>query len=287
MNWLQAVESVAAAFSGTLGVWAKSLDTGEILDYRAQESFPPASTIKVPILYEVFRQAGEGRFSLTDSLTLQADDVVGGSGILQSLTPGLTLSVRDVATLMIIISDNTATNMLIDLVGMDAVNGSCERLGLTSTRLENKMQRPKEGERPKEGGPLNRSTPADLGHLVTLIAERRVLTPDACDAMLGIMSRQHFTDNITRALPEFDAYLEAGKEPTVRVASKSGSIRGTRNDVGLVEAHGRRYVIAMMSRGCTDLRFYHDNEASVLLPKVSAAVYLYFTSSVHRSRPSR
>jgi beta-lactamase class A len=78
MNWLQAVESVAAAFSGTLGVWAKSLDTGEILDYRAQESFPPASTIKVPILYEVFRQAGEGRFSLTDSLTLQADDVVGG-----------------------------------------------------------------------------------------------------------------------------------------------------------------------------------------------------------------
>jgi beta-lactamase class A len=79
MKSLQAVESVAAAFSKhAQRVGSKSLDTGETLDYRAQESFPPASTIKVPILYEVFRQAGEGRFSLTDSLTLQADDVVGG-----------------------------------------------------------------------------------------------------------------------------------------------------------------------------------------------------------------
>jgi beta-lactamase class A len=270
MSWTQAVEGLVADFSGTLGLWAKSLDTGEVLLYRSEESFPPASTIKVPVLYEVFRQAGEGRFSLTDPLLLEADDVVGGSGILKDLTPGLTLPVRDLATLMIVVSDNTATNMLIDLVGADAVNGSCERLGLTSTRLENRMQRP------KEGGPANRSTPADLGHLMAHIAERRVLTEAACDAMLDIMRRQHFTDNITRALPEFDAYVEAGKEPTVRVASKSGSIRGTRNDVGLVEAHGRRYVIAMMSKGCTDTRFYHDNEASVLLPKISAAVYGHF-----------
>jgi beta-lactamase class A len=271
--WKQAVEDRAAGFSGTLGVWARSLNTGEVLSYRAHESFPPASTIKLPVLYEVFRQAGEGRFDLTDSLTLAADDVVGGSGVLKDLTPGLPLPIHDAATLMIVISDNTATNMLIDLVGMEAVNASCLALGLTATRLENKMQRA------KEGGPTNRSTPADLGQLMTLIADRQVLTRSACDAMLDILGRQQYTENITRALPEFDGYLEAGKAPAVRVASKSGSIRGTRNDVGLVEARGYRYVIAMMSRGCADLRFYHDNEASVLLPKISAAIYRHFVSN--------
>lgn len=272
MSWMHAVDVLAASFSGTLGVWAKSLDTGEVLVYRAQESFSAASTIKVPVLYEVFRQAGEGRFSLTDPLTLKADDVVGGSGILKDLTPGRILPVRDAAMLMIVVSDNTAANMLIDLVGMDAVNHSCEHLGLISTRLESRMQRS------KEGGPVNRSTPADLGQLMALIAGRKVLTPAACDSMLDILRRQQYTDNITRALPEFDAFLEVGKVPLVRVASKSGSIRGTRNDVGLVEAHGRRYVIAMMSKGCTDLRFYHDNEAAVLLPKVSAAIYHHFVA---------
>lgn len=94
--------------------------------------------------------------------------------------------------------------------------------------------------------------------------------------MLAILVRQHFTDNITRRLEEFDGYLETGKTSVVTVASKSGAIRGTRNDVGLVTAHDRRHVIAMMSKGCADLRYYQDNEASVLLPKISAALYHHF-----------
>jgi beta-lactamase class A len=111
---------------------------------------------------------------------------------------------------------------------------------------------------------------------MSLIARGEILTPQACQEMLGILDRQHFTDNITRGLAEFDGYVEPGKRPAVVVGSKSGSIRGTRNDVGYVRAHGRRYVIAMMSKGCADLRFYQDNEASVLLPKVSAIVYRCF-----------
>ena len=129
---------------------------------------------------------------------------------------------------------------------------------------------------------MNRSTPADLGRLVSLIARREILTPQACDDMLAIFDRQHFTDNVTRRLPEFDGYVEKGKEPAVIVGSKSGSIRGTRNDVGYVRAHGRHYVIAMMSKGCTDVRFYHDNEASVLLPKISAVVYRHFAGDAAR-----
>lgn len=268
---LEEVHALIAGFSGTLGVWARSLDSGETIEWRSHETFPAASTIKLPILYEVFRQAGEGRFGPADTRTLKADDQVGGSGILKDLTPGLVLTVKDLATLMIVISDNTATNMLIDLVGLDAVNTSCERLGLSGTRLEFRVQRAPEGARV-----MNRSTPADLGLLMSLIARREMLTPQACDDMLAILDRQHLTDNITRRLPEFDGYVEKGKAPAVVVGSKSGSVRGTRNDVGYVRAHGRRYVIAMMSKGCTDVRFYHDNEASILLPKVSAIVYRHF-----------
>jgi beta-lactamase class A len=267
---LEAIRGLAAGFSGTLGVWARSLDSGQTLAWNADQVFPAASAIKLPILYEVFRQAGDGRFDLGDVRVLRADDVVGGSGVLKDLTPGLALTVRDLATLMIAVSDNTATNMLIDLVGVEAVNASCERLGLRQTRLEHKMMLA------PAGAPPNRSSPADLGHLMALIAERRVLAPEVCDQMLAILDRQHFTDLITRRLEAYDGYVEPGTEPVVRVASKSGAIRGTRNDVGYVRARGRRYVISMMSAGCADRRFYADNEAARLLPEVSRLVYRLF-----------
>ncbi len=270
MSVLDEIRTLAAGFSGVLGVWAQSLDTGEMLEWNPDESFPAASAIKIPILVEVFRQAGEGRFGLLDPRTLRDEDVVPGSGILKDLTPGVTLSVRDLAALMIVVSDNTATNMLIDLVGVASVNEFMVQVGLTGTRLESKLFKA------PEGAPLNRSTPRDLGRLMALIATNAILTPPACADMLAILVRQHFTDNITRRLEEFDGYLETGKTPVVTVASKSGAIRGTRNDVGLVTAHGRRHVIAMMSKGCTDLRFYQDNEASVLLPRISAAIYKRF-----------
>jgi beta-lactamase class A len=135
-----------------------------------------------------------------------------------------------------------------------------------------------------QGGPFNRSTPEDLGRLMMMIATQTILTPAACTGMLEILGRQQFTDLITRGLPEFDAFLEAGKPPAITVASKSGSIRGTRNDVGLVTAFGHRYVISMMSKGCADRRFYQDNEAAVLLPRVSAAVYRHFIPSPAATR---
>ena len=151
---LDEVQVLLAGFSGTVGLWARSFDSGEEIAWQPLETFPAASTIKVPILCEVFRQAGEGRFTLADARTLKTDDQVGGSGILKDLTAGLALTVKDLATLMIVISDNTATNMLIDLVGLDAVNASCERLGLSGTRLEFRVQRAPEG-----ASVMNRSTP--------------------------------------------------------------------------------------------------------------------------------
>lgn len=266
----ETIGQLAAGFSDTLGVWAHSLTSGETVEWNAQEVFPAASTIKLPILYEVYRRAGEGHLRLADMVTVQAEAIVGGSGILKDLTPGLRFSVRDLATLMIVVSDNTAANLLIDLVGMVAVNSSMQALGLRGTVLENKLMRAPAGSRP------SRSTPADLGRLLLLIAGHSVLTPASCEEMLGILQRQHHTDQITRRVTEYDGYLEQGVEPIVRVASKSGAIRGTRNDVALVERKNLRYVIVLMSRECADRRFYVDNEASVLLADVSGFIDTHF-----------
>ena len=271
---VESIRRLATGFSGTLGVWAQTLDAGETIEWNPHDVFPSASTIKVPILYEVFKQAGEGRVRLMDRLTVQADDVVAGSGVLKDLTPGLGLSVRDFAVLMIVVSDNTAANLLVDLVGIDAVNQSLRALGLPDTVLEHKFFRA------PPGAPANRTTPAELGRLLWLVATHAVLTPAACEEMLGIMRRQHHTDQITRRMADFDGYLELGVEPRVRVASKSGSIRGTRNDVALVEREGLRYVLAMMSRDCADRRFYVDNEAAVLLAETSALVDAHFRRRV-------
>ena len=260
----------AAEFSGTLGVWAHALTTGETIEWNARDVFPSASAIKLPILYEVFRQAGEGRLRLPDTYAVDGDDVVPGSGILKDLTPGLELSLRDLAVLMIVVSDNTASNMLIDVVGIDAVNQSMRSLGLDQTVLDHKFFRA------PPGAPVNHTTPADLGSLMRLIATHEVLTADACEQMLEILRRQHHTDLTTRRIADFDGFVEQGTDPVVRVASKSGSIRGTRNDVALVEREGLRYVIAMMSRDSRDRRFYVDNEAALLLADVSGLIYEHF-----------
>lgn len=257
------IETLCSKFSGTLGLWACNLDTQETIAIRAEKVFPAASTIKLPVLYEVWRQAGEGRFGLTDLLTMTADDQVQGSGVLKDLSPGAMFAVRDLATLMITVSDNTATNLLIDLVDLANVNKSMAALGLTGTNLDHLIFK---------GGPdapNNATSPADLGRLMSLIARNEVLTAAACAEMLEILRRQQYTEGITRRVPDFDAGVAT-------VASKSGAITGVRNEIGLVTAKGRRYVIAMMTEGCTDHRFHMDNEAMLFLAEVSAAIYDHF-----------
>jgi beta-lactamase class A len=180
---------------------------------------------------------------------------------------------------MIVVSDNTAANLLIDLVGVERVNQTMQALELRDTVLEHKFFRA------PPGAPINRASPADLGRLMLLVATHAVLSLQACEEMLAILRRQQHTDQITRRLPDFDGFLEQGVAPLVRVASKSGAIRGTRNDVALVERGDLRYVIAMMSRDCTDRRFYVDNEAAVLLADVSALIDAHFQRTSLGSHP--
>ena len=263
MSLSERIAEIDQAFSGTVGVTAINLTSGERLEYNGALSFPPASTVKLPVLYEVFRGASEGRWNLDDMLTLTAGNVVEGSGVLLDLTPGLRLSIRDIATLMIVLSDNTATNMLVDLVTVDAVNRSLLELGVEGVRINRKIGMNMEV-------PLGEAAPAGMARLMELIARHAVLTPQDCLAMIDILKRQKHKELTNRYIPETD---DEDDMPPVRIASKSGWVRGTRNDVALIWAPRATYVLSMFSKGCKDRRFYHDNEAAIALARISQAVY--------------
>src|SRR5439155_20878941 len=125
---------------GVLGVAILDLSTGRTLFLNADEVLPTASSIKIAILAELYHQAQQGKLKLTDAYTLQSSDLVGGSGITGALTPGVTrLTLRDVAALMISVSDNSATNVIIDRIGMENINALLDSLGLAHTRLRRKM----------------------------------------------------------------------------------------------------------------------------------------------------
>lgn len=257
------ISAIDQGFSGTLGIAAVNLTTGERFAYQAERSFYPASTIKLALLYAVFKGAVEGRWQLEDQLTLTAANMVEGSGVLLDLTPGLTMSIKDVATLMIVVSDNTATNMLVDLCTTEAVNRSMLEVGIDGIRMNRKIGM-------NTDTPMGEATPAGMARLMELLVTHRCLTPHACLQMVDILKRQKFKELTNRFIPDTDSEDD---DPAVRIASKSGWVRGVRNDVAAVWAPRANYVLAMFSGGCKDRRFYVDNEASLALARVSEAIY--------------
>jgi beta-lactamase class A len=268
------LERIAGEFTGTVGLWARSISTGEVVAFGAAvESFPSASVIKLPVLYELFRQAGEGRFQLEDKRVLTDEDKVPGAGVLQTLQNGLPLQILDLATLMMTISDNTASNMCIDLVGIDSVRQTMAGLGLPGLQLHNKFYKA------VPGRPGNQVVPDHLGQLMDRIVRHEVLTPEACEQILGIMKRVQ-NPMSPRFFPE-QLRLEPAPEGELSVvlASKTGAIQGVRNEVGAVWKGDGGFVFAILSRGCRDLRYHVDNEGELVVGRLAAALHGYFVGS--------
>lgn len=261
------ISSLAAGFSGELGVAAKNLTTGERFGMNAETVFHPASTIKLPVLVEVYRQMLAGSLSLDETLPLDPDLTVPDGGVMDGFTPGYPHPVRDLAHLMITLSDNTATNLLIKRVTVTAVNDLLDRCGLAHTRLNRYVGIGSPG-----GLPLGQTTPSDMIRLLELLVTEQILTPDACRAILNTMSHQLYHHLTTRYLDEWDEELPPA-QVKVRFAGKSGWNRGDRHDLAVLWAPRATYVLAMYSRRCADRTFKLDNEAALLLPKVSRAVY--------------
>lgn len=269
-----AIERELAAFPGTGGVYARRLDTGEEVAVNADEVTATASTIKVPILIELFRQVEAGEVSLDHRLALTEEIRTEGSGILRELSAGVELSVLDHATLMIVVSDNTSTNLLIDLLGRERINETLAAMGFARTRLLERLDFPRIGQDARN---LSVTTPAELARIMEALAAGAILSDTSRETILGIMRRQHYTGLIPRYLPYYPHPEELGHPDNgLRIANKTGGWMGMRADMALVEWPGTRYVIGVVSEGDPDTRFWPENEGDRLIGRISRLIFDHF-----------
>lgn len=235
------VAALAAGLPGTYSIFAKNLITGQTVQYREHETVPSASLIKVPIMAEIFRRVEEEHLNLDDTLVMQKEDQVPGSGVLMDLTPGLALSIRDLTTLMITVSDNTATNLLIDFTGVDAVNALMRRLGLHHTVLERRLERI-----PVIRDQLNRTTAYDMSRIMELLATGQLVSADVSRRMVDILSRCQGPLSI--ASPDPGTPFIGGL-PAMKAAHKTGSLDMARHDSGIIYTARHTIVSTILSQG--------------------------------------
>jgi beta-lactamase class A len=254
------VESVERGLDGVLGVAVKDLTTGATLQVNADEVFPAASTLKMAILYEGYRQAEEGRLRL-DEVTCPSLPRVGGGGVLQELSAQVSLTWRDLAVLMMGWSDNEATNLLIDKVGLEAVNSRLAGLGLETTRLRRKMMDVAAAQRGLE----NVATPAELSRLMEAYHAGTGLPPERAADLRKIASIEKW-GTTTPGSP-----FRGPLPPTLVVADKTGELDGVRCVTALVLLEGRPYVATLMT---SYLR--RDAEGEAAIRDLSAALYETF-----------
>jgi len=257
------LEEAAAAFDGVMGIAVKDLTSGDEIGVDWDERFLAASSIKIPILIELFRKVKAGAVDLEERVTVRDGVKVGGTGVLKELGDGTaTLALSDLASLMITVSDNTATNILIDVVGMEDVNGLLEGIGLRTTRLLRKMQDSEASAMGRE----NYATPREFMRLMEVIHTHDGLDPQVCDETLAVLKMPK-TTAINRLLP-YD----------VMVASKYGEMRRSYCDVGIVYLPDRPYVLAVMTKEIPpdDVRKQRTIEQ---ISNVSRIAYEHFNSS--------
>ncbi len=211
------VGAVVRAFRGQIGVAAIDLRSGETIAVDADSRFPTASTIKTAVMIEAWQQAADGRLGMGTTLTLKEADKVGGAGVLRGLHDGLALTVADLIQLMIVLSDNTATNLLIERVGTARVNERLESYGLKETKLFRPTFRDGQAdvlpELEREFG-LGMTTPREMARLMALIAEGKAVNRQASDAMLATLRRQQDRAMIPRLLPADDRIQVGNKTGT-------------------------------------------------------------------------
>jgi beta-lactamase class A len=249
------LREIAAKTRGAVGMAVVDLVGQERFAINENLTFPQGSAIKVPILMEVYKQAHQGRLKLTDRLRVEKKNFAGGSGILKEFGDGTSeLSIYDLCVLMIVLSDNTATNVLIDLVGMENVNQTMTSLGLTRTRLERKMIDPAASARGEE----NLSTPAEAARLMEILYRGQFINRETCDQILAILKKPKPTA-LGSALP-----------PDLPIASKPGGIPGVSTEWAIVYLKERPYVIAVMEN------YGIGEEASSAFRDISQTVYDYF-----------
>jgi beta-lactamase class A len=272
---------------GKVALYATQLNSGHEIAIDADEPVQTASVIKLAILYNAMVDVREGKASWDEKLTLKPGEAVGGSGMLHFFDTPMTVTLKDVLTMMVIVSDNTATNMAIDRFGVDAVNARVESLGLKNTHLYKKVMKPATGpmpaDQPKFG--LGKTTPREMAEIIEQIGEchLRRATPGAtglngwapmddkdkaaCDVALTMLKSQFYRETIPRYIEAVDTTEEGPA-----IASKTGSLNAIRNDVAIVAGKSGPMVLSIFTYDNQDHSWTVDNEGEVTIAKIAKAI---------------
>ena len=257
--WVKLEDSILGidrGLDGVMGVAIVDLTDGHKYLLHANDVFPQASSIKICVLAELYRQAQQGKLKLTDLYTVNAADLVPDSDIMNGLTPGVTrITLRDLATMMVVVSDNSATNVLIDRVGMENVNAFLTARGLRDTQLRRKMMDLKAAAEGRE----NISTPGEMAALLQALYRGEILNKGMTDDFFKVLST-HKESFIPRNLPE-----------DLKIANKPGELEGVRNDLGVIFVDKRPYILCVMT---TYLRHERDGEEAI--SNISLAAWRMF-----------
>ncbi|MDQ2975802.1 MAG: class A beta-lactamase-related serine hydrolase [Acidobacteriota bacterium] len=255
------VRAEVTQFKGKVSLYAKNLDTGSVYELGGDDRVPTASTIKIAIMVEAFARVAEGKAKWTDELVLTKEKKVGGSGILAEFADGLRLTFRDGVTLMMIMSDNTATNLVIDVLTTDAINARMESLGFKETRL---MRRVFGGGESVEGKKdenkrfgLGRTTPREMVALLEKLERGEVISPAASKEMLELMKREQGTNGLWR------------EEWRLPRATKSGALDALRSNLGIIYHPRGRIAVAITCNEMPEANWTVDNPALLLMSRLS------------------
>jgi beta-lactamase class A len=268
-----AVVDVEQRLDGILGVAILDLNSGQQLLIHPDEVFPQASSIKIAVLTELYHQAEQsahgaaGKAKLTDRYIVRTADIVPDSAVLGGLTPGVTsLTNRDLATIMVAVSDNSATNVLIDRVGMDNVVRLTESLGLAHTQLRRKMMDLNAAALGRE----NISTPREMMQLLEQIYRGKVIGPPLLDDFFNVLATTK------------ESWIPRDLPADLKIANKPGELEGVRNDSGIVFLNNRPYVICVMTTYLANERAGEE-----AITRISSLAYGVFDRLSHASELGR
>lgn len=259
------------AHEGDAAVAIRHLHSGESFEYRAEVPQATASLIKLPIMIEAYRQADAGKLSLEKEVTVRADDMVPGSGILTAhFSPGTRITLRDAIRLMIAFSDNTATNLVLDAISLPATNETMSQWGYRETRIHSKVYRRDTSIDPKrsERFGLGSTTAGDMVDLLAQLQAGKIVTPAACREMLAHLAT--CDDKL-----KFPALLPPG----TKLAHKTGTVSKVRTDAGILETSAGPVALCVLTENNRDTRWTDDNAGDRLCAQIAKLVFDHFAQS--------
>jgi beta-lactamase class A len=262
------LDELAKAHKGKVAIALKNLKTGESYALDADVPMPTASLIKFPVMIEAYRQAAEGKVDLEAPITLRKKDMVPGSGVLTyHFSDGATFPLVDAVHLMITYSDNTATNLVLDAIGIGSTAATMEKLGFPNTKIHSKVYRRDTSvfpERSKVFG-LGSTTAADMVKLFDDLHAKKLVDEKASEAMWNHLLTCDDKDKFPRLLP-----------PNVKIAFKTGSVDQSRTCAGVIETKGGPVALCVLTTDNEDQSWGPDNAGDVLCAKAAKEVYDFF-----------